>query len=261
MEYIHLLNTSEIIKNAENKKQVLAIGMKTLIHVFKLCMYITEAVDITTSYAQRGAYCYLEYVEQSYKNSMSGHLDTADAIQFVYARTINEIYGPQNNTQISTITNMLSLKENTENDTQRQERRWVLQSLDKITETLVWPEHPEITHTERLRILFRHLQNYLLLAVQLERTVSEHSLFLFIITLQQHVPMSYTEFAELLDEYYKYAKKWTRQPIRIDVSIINTKLLHISVVYSGKTLSEIAEIEGYKKKMEIVKWFFSLLIT
>jgi hypothetical protein len=258
MEYIHLLNTSEIIKNSENKNQILFIGLKALTHVFKLCMSITEAVDTTTAYAQRGAYCYLEYVEQSYKNSMSGHLDTTDAIQFVYARTINEIYGPQNNTQISTITNMLSLKENTENDTQRQERRLVLQSLDKITEMLVWVEHPEITHTERLRILFRHLQNYLLLAVQLEKIVSDHSLFLFIITIQQHIPMSYTEFSELLEEYYKYAKKWTRQPSRIDVSIVNTKLLHISVIYSGKTLNEIAEIEGHKKKMDIVKWFFTV---
>jgi hypothetical protein len=257
MEYIHLLNTSEIVKNAENKNHILAVGIKALIHVFKICLLITETVDTTAAYAQRGAYCYLEYVEQTYKSGLSGQIDTVDAIQFVYGRTINEIYGPQNNTQIATITNVLSLKENMENATQRQERRILLQSLEKITNTLLWPDHLDITNTERLRISFRHLQNFLCLAVQLEKIVPDNHFICFITTIQEHVLMSYAEYSEILDEYYKHAKKWTRQTQPIESSLVHNKLLHIAVLHSGKSLAEIVELEGYKKKTDLVKWFFS----
>jgi len=259
MEYIHLLNTSDIVKNSENPNHILTVGLRALIHVFKICLIITETTETATAYAQRGAYCYLEYVEQTYKTGMSTHMDTADAIQFVYGRTINEIYGPQNNTQIAAITNVLSLKETVaENETQLLERRILLRLLGHITDAILWPDNVSITNTERLDISYRHLQNYLSLAVQLEKIVPDNHFIRFITTIQEHISISFAEYVEILDEFYKQAKKISKQQCPVVEPLhVHSKLLHIAVSYSGKSLTEIAELEGYKKKTDIIKTFFA----
>lgn len=95
LEYIHLVNSSEIIPQLENASVVFQIGANALMHIYKLAFLITKNVESAGCYTQKGIYCYLEYIEQMNRTNSLHNLDNTDAILFVYDKTLTDIYAPQ----------------------------------------------------------------------------------------------------------------------------------------------------------------------
>ena len=259
MEYIHLINTSDIINSLEKSNVIFLTGLNTLLHIYKLCLFISKNVDTAASYTQKGVYCYLEYIEQMYKTNYINHLDYLDAITFVYNKTIVEIYGPQNNSESTSIINVLSLSEtHPPHPNEMEEQKKLLTQLEKITNTLLWTNNPDLTFENHLDISYRFLQKYLNSILLFENGEDGHYIISFIVCLQDHICIDYDEYIEILYEFHKQMKKNTKYHTAQLKENIHTKLIYLVAHMSGKSFTQIAEMEGFKKKMDIVKWFFTL---
>lgn len=259
MEYIHLINTSDIINSLEKSNVIFLTGLNTLIHIYKMSLFISKNVDTASSYTQKGVYCYLEYIEQMYKTNYINHLDYLDAITFVYNKTIVEIYGPQNNSESTSIINVLSLSEiHPPHPTEMEEQKKLLTQIEKITNTLLWTNNPDLTFENRLDISYRFLQKYLNSILLFENGEDGHSIISFIVCVQDHICIDYDEYIEILYEFHKQMKKYAKYHTAQLKENIHTKLMYLVAHMTGKTFTQIAEMEGFKKKMDIVKWFFAL---
>lgn len=259
LEYTHLVNTSDIIKTLENP-DLFVYGLNALIHVFKLSAHITKSVDTTVSYCQKGMYCYLEYIEQLHKSNLVNNLDCSDAITFVYTKTIGDIFGSQTNAQSTTITNVLSLNNNDDNDENEVSLHSLLAQLERITTVLLWTNNPDITYVQRGDIIQKYLVKYLYLMVETEQYVEYLNAILFVSSVQEHIWLVYEEYVDIMDEFVKWMKKAAKykNASAFSKEHVRAKLLYIVVYFKDRTLAEIMEVEGWKKKNDIVKWFFTL---
>jgi S-ribosylhomocysteine lyase LuxS involved in autoinducer biosynthesis len=104
-EYITLLNNSTIIQSLPNKRMILKVGLDAITHIFCYKLIKTHNIDVSLINCQKGYYCYLEYIEQIHKNSITEDLDVKDAVLFIYNKTIgnteDEKIEPNKNTIIS----------------------------------------------------------------------------------------------------------------------------------------------------------------
>lgn len=260
LEYTQIVSTSDIIKTLENP-DLFVYGLNALIHVFKLNIHITKSIDTTVSYCKKGMYCYLEYIEQLHKSNLMNNLDCSDAITFVYTKTIGDIFGSQTNTQSTTISNVLSLNNTDENDEHNNYAlHSLLSQLERITTVILWTNNPDITYSQRSDLIQKYLVKYLHLMVETEQYVEYLNAVLFISSIQEHIWLVYDEYADIIDEFLKWVKKSAkfRSASAFSKEHVRSKLLYIVVYFKDRMLSELMESEGWKKKNEIVKWFFTL---
>jgi hypothetical protein len=260
IEYTQLVNTSDIIKTLENP-DLFVYGLNALIHVFKLSVHITKSVDTTVSYCQKGMYCYLEYIEQLHKSNLVNNLDCSDAIAFVYSKTIGDIFGSQTNAQSTTISNVLSLNNNYETDEHTDMTlHSLLLRLERITTVILWTNNPDITYTQRADLIQKYLVKYLYLMVETEQYVEFLNAVLFISSVQEHIWLVYEDYVDIMDEFVKWMKKAAKykNASAFSKEHVRSKLLYIVVYFKDRTLVEIMDLEGWKKKNDIVKWFFTL---
>jgi len=163
LEYIHLIDTSEIIRGLDNSTTVFQIGLHAIAHIYKLTYYITKNVETAGCYTQKGIYCYLEYIEQMNRTNSLHNLNNMDAVLFVYDKTLAEIYTPtgkRTNTsnEQNMFTNIVSL-----NHPETREHNWkvILENLSNITQTVLWIDNLEITYLERLNITHEYLPKFM----------------------------------------------------------------------------------------------------
>lgn len=259
MEYIHLVNSSDIISSMEKSYDIFLIGLNALIHIYKISLAITKNVNAAGSSTQKGVYCYLEYIEQMYKTNYVHNIYNIDAISFMYNKTIVEIYGPQTSSESTSISNVLSLNETQNmNGEMAEEQRALLTQLEKITHTLLWLNNPDISYENRIDICYRFLQKYMNSILSLEKTVPEHNIISFIDYIQQHIHLDYDEYIQILDEFQKQLKKNAKYHGTQLKGHVHSKLIYLVAHFSNKPLALIAEQEGFKHKIDIVKWFFIL---
>lgn len=257
LEYIQHINTSDVIKTMDNP-DLFIIGLNALIHVYKLSIHITKNVDTAVSYSQKGMYCYLEYIEQLHKSNLVNNLDCSDAISFVYTKTIADIFGAQYNTQSTSISNVLSLN-NDEEVPMDIYLKEILSQLEKITNVFLWTNNPDITYIQRSEIVHKWLFKYMTLMVESQQYVEYTNGILFIASIQEHLWITYDEYVELLDEFLKWTKRVTKfKTILLSKEHVRTKLLYVLVYYKDKSIQQICVEEGWKKKNELVKWFFTM---
>lgn len=259
MEYIHLVNSSDIINSMEKGYDVFLIGLNALIHIYKISLYATKNVDAAGSYTQKGVYCYLEYIEQMHKTNYVQNIYNIDAISFMYNKTIVEIYGPQTSSESTSISNVLSLNETqTSNCDIVEGQHALLTQLEKITYTLLWLNNPDISYENRIDICYKFLQKYMNILNNLEKTVPEHNIIIFIDYIQQHIHLDYDEYIQILEEFQKQLKKNAKYHGTQLKTHLHSKLIYLVAYFTNKPLALIAEQEGFKNKMDIVKWFFTL---
>lgn len=228
MEYIHNINSSDIIKNMDDNDIVLS-GLKCIIHVFKLTFHITGCVQSTISVTQKAIAYYLEYVEQMQKTQFVLNANITDAVTYVYSKTISELH----NNDIS--------PDNFENFTSAQP---FLNYLDYVTTTILWTSNPDILNIQRLELAHHYLQK----AIMLDVGYPNIPVFKILQMLQDYVWMDYPTYYELAGEFIKQVKK--RKSITKDG--LRNNMLYFLAHLKDKTLDEIAVQEGYKSKYDIV---------
>jgi hypothetical protein len=251
LEYIHLVNSSEIIVHLENAPIVFQIGANALIHIYKLAFLITKNVESAGCYTQKGIYFYLEYIEQMNQTNSLHNLDNTDAILFVYDKTLTNIYAPQGflpnipsggdsgehepRTKIEYLlssatdvansrttithqqhmfTNILSM-----NHPHTEDSDWkiMLENTGAFTKAILWMNNPKITYLQRLDLAHEHLQKWL--GVAFESASSDYTdvgnltleILKYITTIQEKCIVDYTEYITFLETALKTYKKYIKR--------------------------------------------------
>lgn len=272
MEYIHLVNTSDIIKQLDNANAVFQIGVNALAHIYKITFLITKNVDTAGCYTQKGIYCYLEYIEQMNRTNTLHNLDNMDAVLFVYEKTISDLYSPSgistnSSQQQNMFSNILSL-----NHPQNVENTWqiILENICYITKTILWFDRTDLTYLQRIDLTHEQLHKWLLLLLENieymgksnfteEKTQSTLQIVKYIYTIQEKCNLTYVEYIELLNVFYKTYKKVLKRKQYQTNCVVCEKCITIIVHFSGKTMSEImsseyGKTEGWKTNTDFVKW-------
>ena len=224
MEYIHHIHGSEIIRNMDDNDVVLS-GLKCIIHVFKIAFHLTGCVQTTVSLTQKAIACYLEYVEQMQKTQFVLNANIADAVIFVYSKTINEINPSVDHSTTAT--------------------QPFLNHLDYITTTVLWTSNPDISNVQRLELAHHYLQK----AIYLDSAFPNLPVYKLLEMFQQYTWMDYGVYYELVGEFLKQLKKKQKS---ITKDVLRNNMLYFLAYLKDKTLDEIASTEGLKSKYEIV---------
>lgn len=255
MEYIHLVNVSDIIKSMDNSKEVVQLGFNALVHIFRICFSATGNVEVAGSYAERGTCCFLEYIEQIHKTSMSHNLDHLDVIQFVYSKTISDVYG-NNSTSVDRLSNYLSL--NVPEPSSGIEHSFLLDILPTITETVMWFDNAEISHMKRLELSHVYLQPFLPILLNIELSFPKNALLSLVRMAQDTIKMDYVQYTELLSAFLKHMKKIVRSGKLPPVATIRDKKWEMIIAYKAKTLPEVLAAEHVSNVDALVRMWVSL---
>ena len=262
LEYIHLIDTSEIIRGLDNSTTVFQIGLHAIAHIYKLTYYITQNVETAGCYTQKGVYCYLEYIEQMNRTNSLHNLNNMDAVLFVYEKTLAEIYTPvgkRTNTshEQNMFTNIVSL-----NHPETREHNWkvILENLSNITQTVLWIDNTDISYLERLNLTHEYLPKYLNIYAEVSGPETLE-IIKYMLHIQDKLRFTTPEYIEFLDVFYKTYKKMAKHFTTSTSSCVVDKCLYITVNLAGKTMpevlaSEYGKHEGWKTVTDFIKWLF-----
>ena len=93
-DYLAIMNSSDMVKTIECSKYIIELGLSAITHIYKLAFCITKNVSTSADHCQKGIYCFIEYVEQTYKlgytNQNPMPFDFMDAIVFIYDKSITK---------------------------------------------------------------------------------------------------------------------------------------------------------------------------
>jgi hypothetical protein len=265
LEYIHLIDTSEIIRGLDNSTTVFQIGLHAIAHIYKLTYYITKNVETAGCYTQKGVYCYLEYIEQMNQTNSLHNLNNMDAVLFVYDKTLAEIYTPtgkRTNTshEQNMFTNIVSL-----NHPETREHNWkvILENLSNITQTVLWIDNLELTYLDRLNLTHEYLPKYLNIYADVSGSGTKDNIEIikYISHIQGKLRFTLADYVDFLEVFYKTYKKLAKHLTQTTASAADDKRLCITVNLAGKTMpevlsSEYGKQEGWKTTADFIKWLF-----
>jgi hypothetical protein len=261
LEYIHLFDSSDIIRSVCNPTVVYKIGIHAISHIYKLSYCITKNAETAGCYTQKGMYCYLEYVEQMNRTHSLHNLNNTDAVLFVYDKTLSELYLTNgklnhNHQEQNMFSNIVSLNDSIVCE---YDYKPILDNLSSITQTILWVDNVNITHLEQLNLAHEYLPKFMSIYTNLPVQPVKTNTILSVI--QDKIQMTYDEYVDLLETVYKIQKKTAKQSPSSQTGTHEICLI-ISVFFSGKTLGEIATSEyakqtGWKSITDFTKWAFA----
>jgi hypothetical protein len=270
-DYLAIMNSSETVKTMECAKFVIQLGLSAITHIYKIAFFITKNVSTSADHCQKGIYCFIEYVEQTYKlgyiNSSSGNgpaFDFIDAVTFIYDKTISDLRSAdgleEHSGSSSAVTNILSVSQSHQaHGTDLCQCKSDLEQFVRVAKTLAWFNHPSINLTEQMYIVDSHLIDFIEYAVN-HPCVFGHSfghefghslnndVLLFIETVQDKISnMEIKDYMDFLSSIKKQIKKQEKKGVltmNVPHACLNLKAM------SGETLKEISESEKWKKPID-----------
>ena len=260
-DYLAIMNSSDTLKVIDSAKYIVQNGLTAITHIYKIAFYMTKNVATSADYAQKGIYCFIEYIEQTYKlgyinpssNNSSAHFDMMDAIIFIYDKTISELKNDnsdnvEDRSGSSTFTNILSVSQSHQtHGANFLQCKTTLENFGRITSTLLWVNHPTMNLTDQMEILDAHLMDYLAYSFSLSSRSLNKDIFLFLETVQETIDMDKKEYTAFLTSLKKQMKKQEKK--EIDTMTTLPACLYLKT-FSGMTLKQIAEQEKWKKDVD-----------
>ena len=247
-EYLAIMQSSEVVGTMPNKSYAIQLGLSSITHIFKLAFINTKNLSTTETYYQKGIYCYIEYLEQFNKLSVPQTLDYADAIGFIYDKTLSDFNA---NGSSSVFTNILSVSQT--HQAQGDDFAECLVILDQVgtlASTLLWLSNEQLTLLDQMDIVETQLFDFLQFAST--PNVLEPA-FLFLDTLQTHLTeIGSKEYIEILHCLKKRLNsKGPHKSTSSETSkFVRDNCLLLVANYSGKTVKYMADQEGWRKPGE-----------
>lgn len=235
MEYLQLCSNSEAIKTSEISNFIIGSGLVALDHIYSLAFSITNDLDITAKYVNRGNCYFHEYLDQLNRTGMIQSVDCTDIVKFVYSKTVSEIYMGTNHNNNSGLMHSTS-----------QKPKYYI--CPRIVGIILWCSNSEIS------CLQRHEICYMYLLPILERTPCSllNEIMNILEDLQIWNPkMKAEDYFLLLNAVNKYIKKITNTNRVLEESIQN-KRIYMIANWRNKSLVEIMQLEGYKNIGDII---------
>jgi len=188
-EYYSIMGQSDILKNIENKRYIIYIGLNAINNIFKINLTTTNNIQTTYFYCEKACYCYLEYIEQINKTEVLNNLNISDVVKFVYKETI--IY---NENAITNVNNCSSI--NIENS------NTVFTILTRISSILFNWNNDSIDESIQTIICQKYLPKYLYLFV--ENNIVDYIDYLD--TIIEKIKMNKDVYIEFLEQFFKKIK-------------------------------------------------------
>ena len=259
-EYLSIMQSSEVIGLINNQAYALQLGLSTITHIFKIAFINTKNLSTTETYYQKGIYCYVEYLEQFNKMSATQPLDYADAVGFIYDRTLSDLHA---NGSSSVFTNILSVSQSHQaQGDDFSECLTILNQVGTIASSLLWLTNKQMSLMDQLEIVEQHFVDFIC-ASSIPAIIEPICTFLD--TIQTHITnISASEYDDILSSIKKRLNnkisnaKLPQEPAQ---SVIDSCLILVAN-YSGKSLKYVADQEGWRKPGEdLVKaiWTYSSL--
>jgi len=110
-EFFELLNQSDMKEDYSRLTMIIYIGVNAINRVFEYVLMKTKNLEKTIYYSQQAYIYYLEYMTQIVQSNLLHSLNAADAIMFVYKKTICYLYNGECIQSFNTMTNIMTLKE------------------------------------------------------------------------------------------------------------------------------------------------------
>ena len=195
-EYFGLLSESEIMKELNFPSSSVYIGANAIHRVFEIILMKTKSIEKTYYYCQRAYYYYLEYIEQIYRANLSQNLNHMDIILFVYKKTIYDTYDGDNNDNSHTLSNIMTLNNETLAFDEKELRK-ILLKVTKIINVLFYWENINIEFHERQSISFNYLNRFL------HKIDAIDSSLQYLEVIQEKMEMDFMVYNELLNELMK----------------------------------------------------------
>lgn len=188
-EYYSIMGQSDILKNIENKRYIIYIGLNAINNIFKINLTTTNNIQTTYFYCEKACYCYLEYIEQINKTEVLNNLNISDVVKFVYKETI--IYNENTST---TINHNSTINIETSNT--------VFTILTRISSILFNWNNDSIDENIQTIICQKYLPKYLYLFV--ENNIVDYIDYLDTIT--EKIKMNKDVYIEFLEQFFKKIK-------------------------------------------------------
>jgi len=237
-DYLAVMNSSETVKAMDVAKYTVQIGLNAITHIYKLAFCMTKSAS---EHCQKGIYCFIEYIEQTYKlgymNHSSQQFDFMDAVTFIYDKTLSDEQPGS-----SAFVNILSAANQPPIDC-----RNALEQFGRVTSVLVWTNHPTMTLTDQMEIVDAHLIDFLLWSSSSRNhpTNLNKDLLLYLETVQEtFAEIDKKEYMDFLTAIKKQIKKQDKKGI--DTIAVLPACLYLKTL-SGMLLTEIAEQERWKR--------------
>jgi len=244
-EYLSIMQSSDVVGTMNNRGYAVQLGLSSITHIFKIAFINTKNIATTETYYQKGIYCYIEYLEQFNKLSATQQIDYADAVGFVYDKTLSDLHG---NGSTSIFTNILSVSQShqAQGDV-LSECLAILDQAGSIASAVLWLSNANLTLLDQIDIVEQHFVDFLCYATSpelMEPVVS------FLDVLQTHImevdSKEYNDILSTLKRRLNVAVKKTLE-IRELKQRVNDNCLLLVAHYSRKTMAQIAEQERWRK--------------
>ena len=227
-EYLKMVENTEFIKNNDNSKNIINIGLNTIIHVFKIILIKTTNIDLAYYYSQKSYYCYLEYVEQINMTSLIHNLNNTDVVIFVYNKSISNIDSLNiSNTLVGLNSNNKSKKTLVLDVDEIGE---VLENVLQITKILLYLENPNFNFKE-----ISYIANDFILKFIILSSTDIIPIFKFIENILDKMiepaVMTYEKYTDFLNVMYKKIKiiiKTKNYPSNFQINERIIQLFHIN---------------------------------
>lgn len=261
-DYLAIMNSSETVKTMDCQKYTVQLGLSAITHIYKLAFCTTKNVSTSADHCHKGIYCFIEYIEQTYKlGHMNAHaIDYMDAVVFIYDKTISELRNSDSTSideqsgSSSAFTNILSVSQSHQaHGIDFAECKAALDCFGRVA-SILWFSHSKFTIEDQMNIVDVHLMDFLIYAIDSSKLPS-NDLFLFIETVQETITnMEKQEYMDFLVAIKKQIKRQMKNakrsedsgsPIQLNATIFPA-CLYVKT-FSSTYLNEIAEQEKWKR--------------
>jgi hypothetical protein len=229
MEYFQLCSNSEAIKTSDISNYIVASGLTSIDHIFSLAYSITNDLDGTSKYVNRGICYFHEYLDQLNRSGMIQSVDCSDIVKFVYSKTVSEIYTGNNTTFKDGHQHCIS---------------------PYIVGTILWCSNTNISDLNRHEMSYMYLLP-ILEYISAKSTYYSPEIVQIIADLQQWNPtMEYADYCLLLSSLVKQFK---RSKSGFTDSAIRERRIYIIANWRGMSLADIVKSEGFKNIGDIMQ--------
>lgn len=201
-EYFHIMQSSTYVESLGNPN-IIQVGWNATSHIYKIALINLKNTDEAFQKAQKGMYCFLEYIEQLSKQMLFS-IEPLEATVFVYDKVLAPI--SNSTTPINTINAIGSA------DMPKQVK--TIESLDYLTKIMVFESFQEFTLTERIRLIEESFYKFANMFLG-DTSMEFDSLFKYLEMSKQimmeHKRINLEEWSVFLQAFYRNTKRAIKQ--------------------------------------------------
>lgn len=203
-EYFDKANDTTFIKSSEDVNNHLLVGIHSIHRVFEYVLLKTKNPEKAYYTSQQSYYYYLEYIEQIHTSPhLSSSMDTSDVVQFVYKKTLCDLFDGVEGEQSNTLSNMMTLDDESISIKNAEWKAFFPRILRLMNVLFYW-NNENITFSQRHLLCSDYLKRLFQCIEKMDVAL------LYIEYIQRELTINFTDYKTLVEEFIKKSEKITR---------------------------------------------------